>query len=324
MQQRTLGQTGLQVAAMGLGCMTIGRDYSSDSRAEAIRIIRRAAELGVTLFDTAEIYGPDNQNELLVGEALAPIRSQVVIATKCGIRFEGGHMQVDNRPETIRSSIERSLRRLRTDYVDLYYLHRIDPSTPIEAAAETMAQLQKEGKIRHWGISEPSMDTLRRANAVFPVAAVESEYSMMWREPEEAVLPTLEELGVGLTPYRPLARGFLTDVEGGAYLQGAANTRFDAENLPANLALRTLLQQLAREKQVTAAQLALAWLLAQKPFIVPIPGISRMERMEENVRAAEVSLSAQELDAIRKLLDQIEIKGTRYDPDSDNGRSVRK
>lgn len=309
---------------MGLGCMTIGRDYSSDSRAEAIRIIRRAAELGVTLFDTAEIYGPDNQNELLVGEALAPIRSQVVIATKCGIRFEGGHMQVDNRPETIRSSIERSLRRLRTDYVDLYYLHRVDPSTPIEAAAETMAQLQKEGKIRHWGISEPSMDTLRRANAVFPVAAVESEYSMMWREPEEAVLPTLEELGIGLTPYRPLARGFLTDVEGGAYLQGAANTRFDAENLPANLALRTLLQQLAREKQVTAAQLALAWLLAQKPFIVPIPGISRMERMEENVRAAEVSLSAQELDAIRKLLDQIEIKGTRYDPDSDNGRSVRK
>lgn len=324
MQQRTLGQTGLQVATMGLGCMTIGRDYSSDSRAEAIRIIRRAAELGVTLFDTAEIYGPDNQNELLVGEALAPIRSQVVIATKCGIRFEGGHMQVDNRPETIRSSIERSLRRLRTDYVDLYYLHRVDPSTPIEAAAETMAQLQKEGKIRHWGISEPSMDTLRRANAVFPVAAVESEYSMMWREPEEAVLPTLEELGIGLTPYRPLARGFLTDVEGGAYLQGAANTRFDAENLPANLALRTLLQQLAREKQVTAALLALAWLLAQKPFIVPIPGISRMERMEENVRAAEVSLSAQELDAIRKLLDQIEIKGTRYDPDSDNGRSVRK
>lgn len=324
MEKRILGKNELEVSAIGLGCMTIGRDYSDDNKRAAIQIIRRAYDLGITMFDTAELYGGGGWNESLVGEALKPVRDKVVIATKCGVRFIDGHMVMNSTPKAIRESVEGSLKRLQTDYIDLYYTHRVDPNVPIEAVAETMADLHKEGKILHWGISEPNMDTLRRANAVFPVTAIESEYNMMWREPEQEILPTLEELGIGLVPYRPLARGFLTEAMEGMFLEGAKNTRFDEKNLPANMELKKCLQNLAEEKKVSAAQLALAWLLAQKPFIVPIPGTSKMERMEENVKAAEITLTDAELSNIRSLLENIKIVGERYDPDSENGKSVRR
>ncbi len=324
MKKRTLGKNGLVVSEIGLGCMTIGKDYSEESKKEAIKIIRRAHEMGVTMFDTAECYGGGYRNESLVGEALKPIRDRVVIATKCGVMFENGHMIINSRPERIREAIEGSLKRLQTDHIDLYYTHRVDPEVPIEEVAGVMEQLYKEGKILNWGISEPNMDTLRRANTVFPVAAIESEYNMMWREPEQEILPTLEELGIGLVPYRPLARGFLSDLNSGMYLEEAENTRFDPKNLPVNIRLKHLVQKLAREKGVTAAQTAIGWLLAQKPFIVPIPGTSRMERMMENVGAAEVTFTDGELKEIRSLLEEIEIVGERYDPNSEPGRSVRK
>ena len=324
MKKRTLGKNGLEVSALGLGCMTIGKDYSVESKSQAINIIQRAYELGFTMFDTAELYGGGGKNESLVGEAIKPFRQKVVLATKCGVRFIDGHMVMNSSPEVIRESVEGSLKRLQTDYIDLYYTHRVDPKVPIETVAETMAQLHKEGKILYWGISEPSMDTLRRATAVFPVTAIESEYSMMWREPEEALFPTLEELGVGLVPYRPLARGFLTDASEGMFREGAENTRFDEKNLPANMALKELLQKVASEKKVSAAQLALAWILAQKPFIVPIPGTSRMESVEENVKAAEITFTADELSKINGLLGKITVIGERYDPNSENGQSVRK
>ena len=323
MNKRTLGKNGLEVSAIGLGCMTIGKDYSTESKNQAINIIRKAYDMGVTMFDTAEVYGGGGKNESLVGEAIKPFRQEVVLATKCGVRFIDGHMVMNSSPEVIRESVEGSLKRLQTDHIDLYYTHRVDPKVPIETVAETMAQLHKEGKILHWGVSEPNMETLRRANAVFPVAAIESEYSMMWREPEQALFPTLEELGVGLVPYRPLARGFLTGAAEGMFLQDAENTRFDEKNLPANMVLKELLQKMAEEKQVSAAQLALAWILAQKPFIVPIPGTSRMERMEENAKAAEITFTEDELRRINELLGKITIAGERYDPDSENGRSVR-
>ena len=323
MNKRTLGKNGLEVSAIGLGCMTIGKDYSTESKNQAINIIRKAYDMGVTMFDTAEVYGGGGKNESLVGEAIKPFRQEVVLATKCGVRFIDGQMVMNSSPDVIRESVEGSLKRLQTDHIDLYYTHRVDPKVPIETVAETMAQLHKEGKILHWGISEPSMETLKRANAVFPVAAIESEYSMMWREPEQALFPTLEELGVGLVPYRPLARGFLTGAAEGMFMQDAENTRFDEKNLPANMVLKELLQKMAEEKQVSAAQLALAWILAQKPFIVPIPGTSRMERMEENAKAAEITFTEDELRRINELLGKITIAGERYDPDSENGRSVR-
>lgn len=324
MNKRILGKNGLEVSAIGLGCMTIGKDYSDESRNQAVSIIRKAYGLGVTMFDTAELYGGGGRNESLVGEAVRPFRQNIVLATKCGVRFLDGHMVMNSSREVIRESVEGSLKRLQTDYIDLYYTHRVDPKIPIEEVAETMSQLHKEGKILHWGISEPSMETLRRADAVFPVAAIESEYSMMWREPETALFPTLEQLGVGLVPYRPLARGFLTDASEGMFLQGAENTRFDKKNLPANMALKELLRNMAAEKKVSAAQLALAWILAQKPYIVPIPGTSRMESMEENVKAAGITFATDELNKINALLGKITIAGERYDPDSENGRSVRK
>ncbi len=280
--------------------------------------------------DTAECYtginndGSISYNEELVGEALKTVRGNVVLATKFGVYFTADGLQTDSRPETIRKSVEGSLKRLGTDTIDLYYQHRIDPRVEPEIVAGVMKELIQEGKILHWGISEPNMNTLRRAHAVFPVTAIESEYNMMWREPEEEILPTLEELGIGLVPYRPLARGFLTDVLNGVYLQGAANTRFDEENLKNNMALRDLLQKLSAEKQITSAQLALAWLLAQKNFIVPIPGITKIERIHENAKASEIELTSEELSHINSLLDKIVITGERYDPGSDNGKSVRK
>ena len=330
MKTRKLGRK-LTVSEIGLGCMTIGRDYSDSSQREAINIIRRAYELGVTMFDTAELYS-DGKNESLVGEALKPFRDKVVIATKCGVMFEPGHvsgnasgkMIMDSRPETIRKSLEGSLKRLQTDYIDLYYVHRVDPEVPIELVAQTMEDLHKAGKILNWGISEPSMTTLRKAHAVFPVAAIESEYNMMWREPEQEILPTLEELEIGLVPYRPLARGFLTGASDGMYLKDAKNTRFDEKNLAANMALKNFVQDLAEKKNVSAAQISLSWLLAQKDFIVPIPGTSKLERMEENINAASIIFTDEELRNIRELLEQIPIYGERYDPESDNGKSVRR
>ena len=329
MNKRTLGKN-LTVSEIGLGCMTIGRDYSEDAKREAINIIHRAFELGVTMFDTAELYA-DGKNESLVGEALKPFRDKAVIATKCGVKFEGGHvsgnvsgkMTMDSRPETIRKSLEGSLKRLKTDYIDLYYIHRVDAKVPIEVTAQTMAELKQEGKILNWGISEPSMTTLKKAHEVFPVAAIESEYNMMWREPEQEILPTLEALNIGLVPYRPLARGFLTGASDGMYLNDAQNTRFDAKNLAANMALKDFVQDLAAQKHVSAAQISLAWLLAQKKFIVPIPGTSKLARMEENINAANITFTADELQNIRELLEQIPIYGERYDPESDNGKSVR-
>ena len=330
MKSRTLGKN-LTVSEIGLGCMTIGKDYSNEAKQEAIKIIRRAYEVGVTMFDTAELYA-EGKNESLVGEALKPFRDKVAIATKCGVMFEAGHvsgnvsgkMIMNSRPEKIRSSIEGSLKRLQTDYIDLYYIHRVDPKIPIETVAQAMEELYKEGKILNWGISEPSMTTLRKAHEIFPVAAIESEYNMMWREPEQEILPTLEELGIGLVPYRPLARGFLTGASDGMYLNDAKNTRFDEKNLTANMALKNFVQDLAAKKNVSAAQLSLAWLLAQKDFIVPIPGTSKIERMEENVNATNIIFTDEELKNIRELLEQIPIYGERYDPESDNGKSVRR
>lgn len=324
MKQRVLGKNGLTVSAIGLGCMTIGKDYSEESKMEAIKIIRTAYENGITMFDTAELYGGGGRNESLVGEALKPIRDKVAIATKHGVSFTGGHMVMDSRPEMIRKAVEGSLKRLQTDYIDLYYTHRVDPKVPIEEVAGTMEQLYKEGKILNWGISEPGMETLRKANAVFPVAAIESEYNMMWREPEQEIFPTLEELGIGLVPYRPLARGFLSDSDTGMFLEGAENTRFDKKNLPTNMKLKKLVQKLAAEKGISAAQFALGWLIMQRSYIVPIPGISRMERMLENVRVPEIAFTEEEIAAVNALLDEIEIAGERYDPQSENGQSVRK
>ena len=328
MKKRKLGRN-LTVSEIGLGCMTIGKDYSEDSKRAAINIIRRAYELGVTMFDTAELYA-DGKNESLVGEALKPFRDKIIIATKCGVMFEPGHvsgnvsgkMIMDSRPETIRKSLEGSLKRLQTDYIDLYYIHRVDPNVPIEITAQTMAELHKEGKILNWGISEPSMTTLIKAHKIFPVAAIESEYNMMWREPEQEILPTLRKFNIGLVPYRPLARGFLTGASDGMYLNDAKNTRFDEKNLAANMALKNFVQDLAGKKNVSAAQISLAWLLAQENFIVPIPGTSKLERMEENIKAADIVFTNEELTNIRELLEQIPIYGERYDPNSDNRKSI--
>ena len=323
MEKRKLGKRQLEVSAIGLGCMTIGKDYSEKDQEEAIKIIHKAYESGITMFDTAECYG-DGKNELLVGEAIKPFREKIVLATKCGVKFIDGHMIIDSSPKTIRKSIEGSLKRLQTDYIDLYYTHRVDPDIPIETVAQTMKELYEEGKIRHWGISEPSMETLRRANKIFPVTAIESEYNMMFREPEEDIIPTLKELNIGLIPYRPLARGFLTDASDGIYLKGAANTRFDKDNLKANMKLKNLVMNLAKEKNCSTAQLSLAWLLSRYDQIVPIPGTSKMARMLENRDAIKIKLTNQEITQIDSLLDEIEILGERYDPDSENGKSVRR
>lgn len=330
MNTRTLGRN-LSVSEIALGCMTVGKSYSPEDKHNAITIIRKAYELGINFFDTAELYA-EGKNESLVGEALKPIREHVIIATKCGVSFEPGHisgrasgtMTMDSSPETIRASLEGSLKRLGTDYIDLYYIHRVDSSRPIEEAAQTMKELHSEGKILHWGISEPSMQTLKKAHKIFPVAAIESEYNMMWREPESEIFPVLEELNIGLVAYRPLARGFLSDARDAMFLHDAANTRFDSENLKANMKLREYLYALAQEKEVTPAQTALAWVLAQRPYIVPIPGTSNLQRMEENAGAANIAFTPEELKTIRDHLDKIPVHGERYDPESDNGKSVRK
>lgn len=317
MKYRELGKSGLKVSAMGLGCMGMSHGYgAAGDKKEMIKLIHQAVEKGVTFFDTAEVYGPYT-NEELVGEALEPYRKEVVIATKCGIQIVDGKQIVIGKPETMRRSIEGSLKRLRTEYIDLYYLHRVDPDTPIEEVAETMKQLQQEGKIQHWGVSEAGVQTIRRAHSVFPLTAVQSEYSMWWREPEKELLPTLEELGIGFVPFSPLGKGFLT---------GSINkdTRFDksdfrnivprftTENLNANQVIIDFIKILANEKNATPAQIALAWVLAVKPWIAPIPGTTKLSRLEENLQSINVEITPEELRKINDMLNSIPISGDRY------------
>lgn len=316
MQKRRLGKD-LEVSAIGFGCMGLNFAYSHTlEKKDAIALIQAAVERGVTFFDTAEMYGPYT-NEELVGEALQPYRDRVVIATKFGIKLQDGKQAQDSSPARIRQAVEGSLKRLRTDVIDLYYQHRVDANTPIEDVAGVMKELIREGKIKHWGLSEPGVQTVRRAHAVQPVTAVENEYSMWFRRPEEAMLPVCEELGIGFVPYSPLGKGFLTGKIG-------ADARFDKndfrsivprfapEALAANEALLDLLKEVAGQKRATPAQIALAWLLAQKPWIVPIPGTTKPHRLEENIGAAAVELNAGDLKRINDTLARITIVGDRY------------
>ncbi|CAA9457530.1 MAG: Oxidoreductase, aldo/keto reductase family [uncultured Rubrobacteraceae bacterium] len=317
MQKRTLGNSGLEVSAVGLGCMGLSFGYGpAAGTQEAIELIRAAVERGVTFFDTAEAYGPFT-NEGLVGEALAPVRDQVVIATKFG--FEDGDAQagVDSRPERIREVAEASLRRLKTDRIDLFYQHRVDPDVPIEEVAGAVKDLIQEGKVKHFGLSEAGVQTIRRAHTVQSVTALQSEYSLWWREPEEEVLPTLEDLGIGFVPFSPLGKGFLT----GAIDE---NTKFDstdfrnlvprfsAENRNANQSLVEVLGEIAAQKRVTRAQIAIAWLLAQRPWIVPIPGTTKLHRLDENIGAAGIELTPEDLREINNAVEQVTVQGDRY------------
>lgn len=317
MTTRQLGNTGLTVSAIGFGCMGMSHGYGpAPDKQEMIALLRLAHERGVTLFDTAEVYGP-YANEELLGEALAPFREQVVIATKFGISIENGHQVQDSRPERIRMAVEGSLRRLRTEYIDLYYQHRVDPSIPIEEVAGTVQDLMREGKVRHWGLSEAGVQTIQRAHAALPLAAIQSEYSMFWRRPEEDLLPVLEELGIGLVPFSPLGKGFLTGTIGKNATFGSDDfrsivPRFTPENLEANQVLVTLIKRLAAEKNSSPARVALAWLLAQKSWIVPIPGTRKQERLEDNLGAAELTLAPMELQTINAALSNISLSGARY------------
>jgi pyridoxine 4-dehydrogenase len=317
MQQRTLGKGGLQVSTIGLGCMGLSFAYGpATEKSAAIKLIHGAFERGVTFFDSAEAYGPYT-NEALLGEALAPFRDQIVIATKFGFKNGEPPQGLDSRPETIRAVAEASLKRLKTDRIDLFYQHRIDPNVPIEDVAGTLKDLIAEGKVRHFGMSEAGADAIRRAHAVQPVAALQSEYSLWWREPEKEILPLLEELGIGFVPFSPLGRGFLTgaiDAEttfaDDDFRKGLP--RFSEENRKANAQLVAVLGKIADGKGATRAQIAIAWLLAQKPWIVPIPGTTKLNRLEENVGAANVVLTATDLQAIDSALKAIEIVGDRY------------
>ena len=317
MEYSKLGRSGLEVSAVGLGCMGMSYAYGEPAdRSEMIALIRGAVEKGVTLFDTAEAYGPYTNEELL-GEALEPYRDRVVIATKCGIRIESGRQVVDGRPETIRRSVEGSLRRLRTDRIDLYYLHRVDPAVPVEEVAATMGELLREGKIRHWGLSEAGVGTIRRAHAVCPLTAVQSEYSMWWREPERELLPALGELGIGFVPFSPLGKGYLTGRLSARTPFGeddvrARFPRFTSEAMEANRGLVDFIRALAREKGVTPARIALGWVLAAAPWVVPIPGTRSAERLDDNIAGAAIRLTADELARINRELDRIPIAGDRY------------
>lgn len=316
MERRTLGTGELEVSAIGLGCMGMSAFYGSTDESESIAAIERAAELGVTLLDTAEVYGP-NTNEELVGRAVAGRREQFVIATKFGMAIEAdGSRRIDGSPETVRRSIEGSLKRLQTDYIDLYYQHRVDPGVPIEETVGAMAELVEQGKVRHIGLSEASAATIRRAHAVHPIAAVQSEYSLWTRDPEAEVLPTLRELGIGLVAYSPLGRGFLSGRFQSLHEldpddSRRAGPRFAEENLSSNLKLAGTVERLAGEKGVTAAQLALAWVLAQGRDVVPIPGTKRRSYLEQNVAAVELELTPEELGRIEAELP--EVAGERYD-----------
>src|SRR5690348_3300959 len=321
MQKRKLGKGNLEVSAIGLGCMGMSFGYGpAGDKQEMISVIRAAVDRGVTFFDTAEVYGPFT-NEDLVGEALAPFRNQVIIATKFGFKpaADGGGRwsEVDSRPEHIKEVAEASLKRLRTDVIDLFYQHRVDPNVPIEDVAGAVKDLIQAGKVRHFGLSEAGAQTIRRAHAVQPVTALQSEYSLWWREPEAEILPTLEELGIGFVPFSPLGRGFLTG-------RIDANTDFSADDIrttlprftpaarAANQALVDLLGRIATAKNATPAQIALAWILAQKPWMVPIPGTTKLHRLEENIGAANVQLTADDLQQIDNASAKIPVQGARY------------
>ena len=319
MQQRKLGKRGgsLEVSALGLGCMGMSQSYGLPPDKQAmISLIRTAVERGVTFFDTAEIYGPYS-NEELVGEALAPVRAQVVIATKFGIKIENGQQVQDSRPERIKQSVEGSLKRLRTDVIDLYYQHRVDPTVPIEDVAGTVKELIAQGKVKHFGMSEAGVRTIRRAHAVQPVTAVQSEYSLWWRRPEEELLPTLEELGIGFVPFSPLGKGFLTGTidETTTFVNSDFRNivpRFTPEARKANQIIVDVLRNIAEKKQATPAQIALAWLLAQKAWMVPIPGTTKLARLEENIGAAAIRLTPDDLREIDRATSAITIQGARY------------
>jgi aryl-alcohol dehydrogenase-like predicted oxidoreductase len=318
MQKRALGKGGLEVSALGLGCMGMSMSYGPPAdKKEMIALIGKAVERGITFFDTAELYGPYTNEELL-GEALAPFRGQVAIATKFGIKLDASGQQVqDSRPERIRQSIEGSLKRLRVDVIDLYYQHRVDPEVPIEEVSGTVKDLIREGKVKHFGLSEAGVQTIRRAHAVQPVTAVESEYSLWWRRPEEELLPTVEELGIGFVPFSPLGKGYLTGKidENTSFAKNDFRNivpRFTPEARKANLALVGLLGTVAEKKKATPAQIALAWLLAQKPWIVPIPGTTKLHRLDENIGAVAVELTADDLREIDSAAAKITIQGARY------------
>lgn len=317
MQKRKLGNSGLEVSALGLGCMGLSYGYGpAVNKEDGINLIRKAFELGVTFFDTAEAYGP-YANEELLGEALQPFRDKVVIATKFGFAEGKVDKGLDSRPENIRAVAEAALKRLKTDVIDLFYQHRVDTNVPVEDVAGTVKELIKEGKVKHFGLSEAGVQTIRKAHAVQPVAALQSEYSLWWREPEKEILPTLEELGIGFVPFSPLGKGFLT---------GAINedTKFDStdfrnvvprfseENRKANQKLVDLLGEIAKAKNATPAQIALAWLLAQKPWIAPIPGTTKLHRLEENMGAASIELATEDVSNIDAAFAAIPVQGARY------------
>jgi aryl-alcohol dehydrogenase-like predicted oxidoreductase len=322
MKTRRLGRSGLQVSEIGLGCMGLSHGYGPAlDKGAAITLIRHAVDRGVTFFDTAEVYGPFT-NEALVGEALEPVRDRVVIATKFGFATSGANAQgaLDSRPRNIRAVAEASLKRLRTDVIDLFYQHRVDPDVPIEDVAGTVRDLIREGKVRHFGLSEAGVDSIRRAHAVQPVTALQSEYSLWWRDPERDILPTLEELGIGFVPFAPLGRGFLTGAIDASTAFASDDfrnkvPRFAAEARAANQALVERLGGIADGKGATRAQVAIAWLLAQKPWIVPIPGTTKLHRLDENLGAADVLLTAHDLEAIQAALAGIEVVGARYPED---------
>jgi aryl-alcohol dehydrogenase-like predicted oxidoreductase len=316
MNQRELGRSGLKVSALGFGCMGLSYGYGPGvDRSAGIQMIRAAFERGVTFFDTAEAYGA--RNEEMVGEALAPVRDQVVIATKFGFRDGDVAKGMDSRPERIRQVVENSLARLRTDHIDLLYQHRVDPNVPIEDVAGAVKALIAEGKVRHFGLSEAGVESIRRAHAVQPLAALQSEYSMWWREPETELIPVLEELGIGFVPFSPLGKGFLTGAIDQATTFAADDfrnvvPRFTAEARLANQVLVDALKDIAAGRGATAAQIALAWLLAQKPWIAPIPGTTKLHRLQENLGAATLTLDAEDLERIRGALSGIAVQGNRY------------
>ena len=315
MQKRKIGN--LEVSAIGLGCMGMSHGYGEPSdKKEMISLIHASIDLGITFFDTAEVYGPFT-NEELVGEALKPYRNNVVIATKFGIKLENGKQVLDAKPETIKKSVEGSLKRLNIEAIDLYYLHRVDPNTPIEEVALTIKDLIKDGKVKNWGLSEAGANTIRKADSVCKLTALQSEYSMMWREPEKEIIPLLEELNIGFVPFAPLGRGFLTGMldKNSTFQNNDFRNilpRFEKENLEANQVLVELIKDIANKKNIKMSQVALAWVLAQKPFIVPIPGTRNLERLKDNISSADVILSEEELKDINEALSKIVIQGERY------------
>lgn len=317
MEKRTLGKSGLEVSALGLGCMGLSFGLGpTPAKPDAIKLLQAAYDAGVTFFDSAEAYGPGTNEELL-GEALAPFRDKVVIATKFGFKNGVPTQGADSRPENIRAVAEASLKRLKTDYIDLFYQHRVDPAVPIEEVAGTLGDLIREGKVKHWGMSEAGVASIRKAHAVQPVAALQSEYSLWWREPEQEILPLLEELGIGFVPFSPLGKGFLTGaISADTQFQASdfrnISPRFSEDNRKANQVVVDLLKELAAPRNATPAQIALAWLLAQKPWIVPIPGTSKIHRLQENNAAVSIALSADELQTITAAADQLQIQGARY------------